>query len=115
VNQRQENVLGIAGLIVAAICAYQGSDTGDWLYEFVAPVAIIAALVIYRLRTPSPPAAPNSDSARITTAVLIVIGFLAFHHARRAEDAANAASSAIDNVSTAIDGVADAVEDLQLR
>src|SRR5262245_23108139 len=52
-NKRQEIALWIIGLILAAVCAGNGSEDGDWFFAQAIPLVIIGALVLYRLRSPS--------------------------------------------------------------
>jgi hypothetical protein len=112
-NRKQEIVLWLAGLVVAGICAYQGSESDDWLYTYVAPVMIVAALVLYRLRTPRPPGATRSSYGSITAAVVLMLAFLTFHHARRADEAAEAARVAAESADEHAGNVESAVEELE--
>jgi hypothetical protein len=109
-NRRQETVLRVAGLVVAAICAYHGASW-DWIYGQVAPALIVAGLVIYALRTREPAVAVSARN--VVSAVVIVLSFLAFHHARRAEREASDAAEAVGHygsVERAIDDAASQIE-----
>ena len=113
-NRRQEFVLWTAGLIVAVVCAHQGYLDGDWIYAYVVPIVIVAMLVIYRLRESRPPAA-DAKVGGAAIGILLALSFLAFHHARRADDLAASAADDADNALERIERLENEFEDPERR
>ena len=113
-NRRQETVLWIGGLLIAVISAYHGYDE-DWIYAYVIPISIVAALFIYRFRAPRPPNSPEAPSSGAAVGVLIVLGFLALHHARRAENIADTASYEADSASSTANDASSKADDAERR
>jgi len=98
-NKKQEAVLWIGGVVLAAVCAYKGS--GDWIYGAAIPVVILGTLTVFALRTRPRNQADVGGTRMAGTIVGLLLAFLAFHHARRADSGVESLDWKIDTIQQA--------------